>query len=142
MSARRWSSSSRSAAPARVAPHEGATAVTVLGERGFTWPEFDRWAKAIFAASGTFPARWKGLQEVPVISDDGGRERGLPPAAETGSLARMARHAPPRGHGAAPLHEAGVRVRIVQQGEYGLRCTVCESLNGLKVGRGSVDPPR
>ena len=42
----------------------GATAVTVLGTRGFIWPEFDRW-QGIFAASGTFPARWKGLHEVP-----------------------------------------------------------------------------
>src|SRR5207247_2305271 len=49
-----------------VAAREGpATAVTVLADRAFTWPEFDRW-QAIFAASGTFPARWDGLQVVPV----------------------------------------------------------------------------
>src|SRR5438094_2934388 len=47
-----------------VAGGEGTTAVTVLGDRGFTWPEFDRWQR-IFAASGTFPARWKGLHDAP-----------------------------------------------------------------------------
>ena len=45
--------------------------------------------------------------------------------------------------GATALHHytrQGVRVRIVQQGD-GLRCTVCESLNGLEVGRGSETLP-
>src|SRR5438445_10598357 len=47
-----------------VAGGEGTTAVTVLGDRGFTWPEFDRWQR-IFAASGTFPARWTGWAVFP-----------------------------------------------------------------------------
>src|SRR5438445_13452097 len=47
-----------------VAGGEGTTAVTVLGDRGFTWPECDPW-QLIFAASGSFPARVQGLHAVP-----------------------------------------------------------------------------
>src|SRR2546428_12634058 len=47
-----------------VAGGEGTTAVTVLGDRGFTWPEVARW-QTIFPACGTVPARWKGLQDAP-----------------------------------------------------------------------------
>ena len=110
--------------------------MTVLGERGFTWPEFDRW-QAIFAASGTFPTRWKGLHEVPssrttAAANAAYRLRKLDLLLEWLDTLRR---------GATALHHytrQGMRARIVQQGD-GLRCPVCESLNGREVGRGS-DP--
>jgi hypothetical protein len=122
----------------RVAPHEGATAVTVLGERGFTWPEFDRW-QAIFAASGTFPTRWKGLQEVPSSRTT----TAVNAAYRLRKLDLLLEWLDTLRRGATALHHytrQGVRARIVQQGD-GLRCTVCESLNGLEVGRGSETLP-
>src|SRR5215468_10342860 len=64
-----------------------STAVTALGDRGFRWPEFDRW-QAIFAASGTFPARWYRTAPSSVIPDVGG-ECGLP-ATENGAPSRVA----------------------------------------------------
>jgi urocanate hydratase len=115
------------------------TVVTTLGSRGFTWPEFDRW-HAIFAASGTFPARWKGLH------DD--------PSAQTSPAARAAYRLRKLDllldwldtlrRGAAALHHytrQGMRARIVQQGD-GLRCPVCESFNGREVeqGMGTMPP--
>jgi hypothetical protein len=120
------------------ARREGATAVPVLGDRGFTWPEFDRW-QAIFAASGTFPARWQGLHEVP-----------SPWTSPTASTAYRVRKLDllfewldTLRRGATALHHytrQGMRARIVQQGD-GLRCPVCESWNGREVRRGSETVP-
>ena len=124
---------------AAAAGNVAATAMTALGDRGFTWPEFDRW-QAIFAASGTFPARWKGLHEVP-----------SPLASPAASAAYRLRKMDlllewlatlPRGVTALQHYtRQGMRARIVQQGD-GLRCPVCESFNGREVGDGSgVMPP-
>lgn len=119
------------------AVREGAsTAVAVLGDRGFTWPEFDRW-QAIFAASGTFPARWKGLHEAP---------RGQTSASAAYRLRKMElllEWLDTLGRGAAALHHytrQGMRARIVQQGD-ALRCPVCELFNGREVRRGETMPP-
>jgi len=116
------------------APREGPPAVTVLGDRGFTWPEFDRW-QAIFAASGTFPTRWKGLHEVPSSCTS--------PAASTAYRLRkldlLLEWLDTLRRGATALHHytrQGMRARIVQQGD-GLRCPVCERLNGREVRKGS-----
>lgn len=118
---------------------EGATAVTALGDRGFTWPEFDRW-QAIFAASGTFPARWKDLHEVP-------SPRTSPATSAAYRLRKMdllLEWLETLRRGAMALHHytrQGRRARIVQQGD-GLRCPVCESLNGREVrhGRDTMPP--
>src|SRR2546427_2187624 len=122
-----------------VAGGEGTTAVTVLGDRGFTWPEFDRWQR-IFAASGTFPARWKGLHDAPssrmsAAAITAYRLRKLDLLLEWLDTLRR---------GATALHHytrQGIRARIVQQGD-GLRCPVCESFNGHEVthGRDTVPP--
>ena len=120
----------------RVAAHDGATTVTVLGERGFTWPEFDRW-QAIFAAGGMFPSRWNGLQEVPSSRTTAAMNA----AYRLRKLDLLLEWLDTLRRGASALHHytrQGVRVRIVQQGD-GLRCPACESLNGREVGRGS-DP--
>jgi hypothetical protein len=117
-----------------VAGGEGTTAVTVLGDRGFTWPEFDRWQR-IFAASGTFPARWKGLHDAPssrmsAAAITAYRLRKLDLLLEWLDTLRR---------GATALHHytrQGIRARIVQQGD-GLRCPVCESFNGHEVSLGS-----
>jgi len=121
------------------AGREGATAVTALGDRGFTWPEFDRW-QAIFAASGTFPARWKDLHEVPSprtspATSAAYRLRKLDLLFEW--LDTLRRGATALGH----YTRQGIRARIVQQ-EDGLRCPVCESFNGHEVthGRDTVPP--
>jgi hypothetical protein len=117
---------------------DGPATVTALGDRGFDWPEFDRW-QAIFAASGTFPARWKGLQEVPSSRTT----TAVNAAYRLRKLDLLLEWLDTLRRGATALHHytrQGVRARIVQQGD-GLRCTVCESLNGLEVGRGSETLP-
>src|SRR2546427_5361545 len=121
-----------------VAGGEGTTAVTVLGDRGFTWPEFDRW-QAIFAASGTFPTRWKGLHEVPSSCTS--------PAASTAYRLRkldlLLEWLDTLRRGATALHHytrQGMRARIVQQGD-GLRCPVCESFYGHEGRHGSDTMP-
>jgi hypothetical protein len=120
------------------AAREGATAVTVLGTRGFIWPEFDRW-QGIFAASGTFPARWKGLHEVP--------SSWMSSAASTAYRLRkldlLLEWLDTLRRGATALHHytrQGMRARIVQQGD-GLRCPVCELHNGCEVRQGSQTIP-
>jgi hypothetical protein len=114
-----------------VAAREGpATAVTVLANRAFTWPEFDRW-QAIFAASGTFPARWDGLQVVPVpqTSRDARAAYGLRKLDLLFEwLDALTRGAAALGH----YTRQGMRARIVRQ-EAGQRCPVCESFNGHEV---------
>ena len=126
---------------ARVAAaREGpATTVTVLADRVFMWPEFDRW-QAIFAARGTFPSRWDGLQEVPASQTSPAvraayRLRKLDLLFEW--LDTLRRGATALGH----YTRQGMRARIVQQGD-GLRCLVCESFNGHEVrhGRDTMPP--
>lgn len=122
--------------PAREGP---ATAVTVLADRAFTWPEFDRW-QAFFAARGAFPARWDGLQAAPAPQ--------TPRAARADYQRRkldllfewldtLTRGAAALGH----YTRQGIRVRIVRQ-EDGHRCPVCESFNGQEVNhaRDTVPP--
>lgn len=121
------------------ATREGpAAAVTALGDLVFSWPEFDRW-QSIFAASRTFPARWKGLHEVP--------STGMSPAANTAYRLRktdlLLEWLDALRRGATALHHytrQGKRARIVQQGD-GLRCPVCESFNGREVGNGMDTRP-
>jgi hypothetical protein len=116
-----------------------AGAATAIGSRGFTWPEFDRW-QAIFAASGTFPASWKGLHEDPSA-------RTSPAASAAYRLRKvdfLLDWLDTLRRGATDLHHytrQGMRARIVQQGD-GLRCPVCESFNGREVerGRGTMPP--
>ena len=114
-----------------------STAVTALGDRGFRWPEFDRW-QAIFAASGTFPARWTGLHEVPssqmLAASAAYRLRKMELLLEWLDTLRR---------GATALHHytrQGIRARIAQQGDR-LRCPVCELFNGREVRRGSDTMP-
>jgi hypothetical protein len=123
------------AAAARTAP---AAAVTVLADRVFTWPEFDRW-QAIFTERGTFPARWDGLQVVPapqtsLAARAAYRLRKLDLLFEW--LDTLRRGATALGH----YTRQGKRARIVQQ-EDGLRCAVCESFNGHEVGHGGDTVP-
>lgn len=123
-----------------VAERQGsATAVTVLAERAFTWPEFDRW-QAVFAACGTFPVRWDGLQVVPVPQTSPGARaayglRKLDLLFEW--LDTLTRGAAALGH----YTRQGMRARIVRQ-EDGQRCPVCESFNGHEVrhGRDTMPP--
>jgi hypothetical protein len=118
---------------------EGPATVSAFGDRGFAWPEFDRW-QAIFAASGTFPARWNGLHEVP-------SSRTSPAASVAYRLRKLElllEWLASLRRGATALHHytrQGIRARIVQQGD-GLRCPVCESFNGREVRHGSdIMPP-
>jgi len=120
------------------AVREGAsTAVSALGDRGFTWPEFDRW-QAIFAASGTFPARWNGLHEVPSPQTSAASA-----AYRLRKMELLLEWLDTLHRGAAALHHytrQGMRARIVQQGDR-LRCPVCELFNGLEVRRASDTMP-
>ena len=122
-----------------VAERQGsATAVTVLAERAFTWPEFDRW-QAVFAACGTFPARWDGLQVVPMPQTSPGARaayglRKLDLLFEW--LDTLTRRATALGH----YTRQGMRARIVRQGD-GRRCPVCEPFNALEVTHGSDTMP-
>ena len=109
---------------------ERAPAVAALKDRSFTWPEFDRW-QSIFAASGAFPARWKGLHDVPLAEAS--------PAASTAYRLRkldlLLEWLDTLRRGATALQHytrQGVRARIAQQGD-GLRCPVCELFNGREV---------
>jgi hypothetical protein len=118
---------------------DGPATVTALGDRGFDWPEFDRW-QAIFAASATFPARWNGLHDVP-------SSRTSPAASVAYRLRKLElllEWLDSLRRGATALHHytrQGIRARIVQQGD-GLRCSVCESFNGREVRhRGGIMPP-
>jgi len=126
---------------ARVAAgREGPAApVTVLGDRVFTWPEFDRW-QAVFAARGTFPVRWDGLREVPTPRTS----PAVRAAYRLRKLDLLFEWLETLRRGAMALRHytrQGVRARIVQQGD-GLRCSVCESFNGREVkhGRDTVPP--
>jgi hypothetical protein len=118
---------------------DGPATVTALGDRGFAWPEFDRW-QAIFAASATFPARWNGLHEVP-------SPRTSPAASVAYRLRKLElllEWLDSLRRGVTALHHytrQGIRARIVQQGD-GLRCSVCESFNGREVRHGGdIMPP-
>ena len=122
------------------AAREGpARAMTVLADRAFTWPEFDRW-QGFFAARGAFPIRWDGLHVVPAPQTS--------PAARSAYRVRkldllfewldtLVRGAAALGH----YTRQGRRARIVRQ-EDGQRCPVCESFNGHEVrhGRDTVPP--
>ena len=115
---------------AAAARDESAPISAVPVDRAFTWPEFDRW-QAIFAASGTFPARWDGLQVVPVpqTSRDARAAYGLRKLDLLFEwLDALTRGAAALGH----YTRQGMRARIVRQ-EAGQRCPVCESFNGHEV---------
>lgn len=123
----------------RVGGGDGPSPVAALGDRGFAWPEFDRW-QATFAASAAFPARWSGLHEVP--------SPGTSPAASVAyrlrKLELLLEWLDALRRGATALHHytrQGIRARIVQQGD-GLRCSACESFNGREVVHGmDIVPP-
>ena len=116
-----------------------ATQVPVLGDRAFTWSEFDRW-HAFFSARGTFPARWEGLQFAPASGSSpeilaAYRQRKLRLLVEwlemlawqTAELDRYTRQ--------------GLRVRMVRQ-EDGHRCPACESVHAHEVSpSGETRPP-
>ena len=115
-----------------------ATALTALADRAFTWPEFDRW-QAFFAARGTFPARWDGLQVVPahetsLATRAAYRLRKLDLLFEW--LDTLTRGVTALGH----YRRQGMRARIVRQ-EDGQRCPVCESFNGHEVRSGTDTMP-
>jgi len=117
---------------ARVAAaREGsASALIVLADRTFTWPEFDRW-QTIFAESGRFPARWDGLQVVPApgtspVARAAYRLRKLDLLCEW--LDTLTRGTAALGH----YTRQGMRARIVRQGD-GQRCPTCESFDGHEV---------
>src|SRR5262245_26901417 len=112
-------------------------AVTALGDRGFRWPEFDRW-QAIFAASGTFPARWTGLHQVP-----SSQMSAASAAYRLRKMELLLEWLDTLRRGATALHHytrQGMRARIVQQGDR-LRCPVCELFNGREVRLGSDTMP-
>lgn len=121
-----------------VAAEGAVTALTVLSDRAFRWPEFDRW-QTFFAARGTFPGRWDGLHAVP------GPETA--PAARAAYQRRkldlllewldtLTRGAGALGH----YTRQGMQARIVLQGD-GQRCPACESFNGLEVRPGTLPVP-
>ena len=121
-----------------VAGGEGTTVVTVLGDRGFTWPEFDRWQR-FFDACGMFPARWDGLEVAPAPQ--------TPPAAalvyRNRKLDLLLEWIDTLVHGAVSFghyRRQGVRARIVRQGDGG-RCPACDSFNGHEVGLGGAPMP-
>jgi hypothetical protein len=122
-----------------VAHSGGLRAAEALAEYAFSWPEFDRW-QAVFAAGGTFPARWDGLQVVPAPQT-------LPATRAAYRLRkwelllewldRLTREAAAFGH----YTRQGRRARIVRQ-EDGRRCPVCDPFNGHEVRHeGDTMPP-
>lgn len=120
----------------RVSPGgEGsARPVSSLAERGFTWPEFDRW-QAFFTARGAFPVRWEGLHVVPAPQTSATaraayQQRKLDLLFEW--LDTLTRRATTLGH----YTRQGLRARIVPQGD-GRPCPACESFSAHEVTPGS-----
>jgi hypothetical protein len=105
-------------------------ALTILADRAFTWPEFDRW-EAFFARRDAFPVRWEGLQAAPELSTS----RSAQVAYQLRKLELLVEWLEGLAHGAAALgHYArqGVRARIVRQGD-GRKCPACEPWDGHEV---------
>jgi hypothetical protein len=109
-----------------------------LIDRAFAWSAFDHW-HAFFAARGTFPGRWEGLQVVPTSKASPAarvayQQRKLDLLLEW--LDMLSRQASEFDH----YTKRGLRVRIVRQ-EDGHRCPACESFNAHEVRRGSDTMP-